>query len=101
VTDRLAGKVALVTGAASGIGAATSRRFAREGARVVLVDVNADSARAVARDIIAGGGEASAFTADVTRPAESAAMIRHAVDTFGRLDILHDNATRGTWGAVA
>jgi len=101
MSGRLAGKVGLITGGASGIGAATARRFASEGARVVVVDVNDDGAQTVVREIAASGGEASAFHADVTDTRASEAMIRHAVDRFGRLDVLHNNATRGTWSMLA
>jgi NAD(P)-dependent dehydrogenase (short-subunit alcohol dehydrogenase family) len=97
----IAGKVALVTGAASGIGEATAHRFAAEGAKVVAVDVNGDGAERVAASIRAAGAVASAFAADVTDPAAAREMIRHAVATFGRLDVLDNNATSGTMGRVA
>jgi NAD(P)-dependent dehydrogenase (short-subunit alcohol dehydrogenase family) len=98
---RVAGKVALVTGGASGIGAATARRLAREGAKVVIVDLDAEGAEGIAGDIRAAGGEAAALHADVTVPEASEAMIRHAVDTFGRLDVLHNNATAFETALVA
>jgi len=86
---RLANKVAVVTGGGSGFGAAISRRFVEEGARVVVVDCRADGAAAVARDL----GEAAAFCqADVARDADARAMIDAAVARFGRLDVLVNNA---------
>src|SRR5262245_583033 len=93
------GKVALVTGAASGIGASTARRFAAEGAKVVVVDLNADGAEEVAASIRAAGGVANAFAADVADPAASHEMIRHAVTAHGGLDVLDNNATSGTMGS--
>ena len=97
----IAGKVALVTGAASGIGAATARRFAAEGAKVVVVDLNGDGAAEVAASIRAAGGVASSFAADVADPAASGEMVRHAVSTHGSLDVLDNNATSGTMARVA
>ncbi|HEX7409578.1 MAG TPA: glucose 1-dehydrogenase [Candidatus Binatia bacterium] len=97
---RFAGKVALITGSASGIGEATAKRFAQEGAKVVVVDINQEGMRRVVGEIQAQGGQASACAADVAEPADAEAMVRHAVDTFGRLDILHNNATSGALGIV-
>lgn len=98
---RFRGKVALITGSASGIGEATAKRFAEEGAKVVVVDLNEEGMRRVVSEIQAAGGHASACAADVAEPADAEAMVQHAVDTFGRLDILHNNATSGTLGLIA
>lgn len=100
MAGRIEGKVALITGGGSGIGEATAIRFSEEGAKVVVVDINAASAKRVADNINASGGQASAFTADVADEAATKAMIKHAVDTYGRLDILHNNATALEVGAV-
>lgn len=92
MTGRLTGKVAIVTGAGSGIGAATARAMTREGASVVVADINADKAEAVAGHITSTGGAAVAVRADVTQDADVAAMVTTAIEKFGRLDIIHNNA---------
>ena len=89
---RLKDKVALVTGAGGGIGAATARRFAREGALVAINDAKADGLDAVAADIRSAGAKALVIAGDVTRKADCARMVAQAVETFGRLDILVNNA---------
>ena len=89
---RLKDKVAVVTGAASGFGAGIAARFAAEGARVVLADVDDDGGRALAGRIGAEGGQAHYVQADVTRRDQVRAMIEAAVSRFGRLDILVNNA---------
>jgi NAD(P)-dependent dehydrogenase (short-subunit alcohol dehydrogenase family) len=89
---RLAGKVAIVTGAASGIGRATALRLAQEGASVVVADVNGPGAAAVAKEIEAAGGAAIGQPADVSDEASVVAMIDAAVKRFGGLDVLHNNA---------
>lgn len=89
---RLEGKVAVVTGAASGFGEAISRRFAAEGAAVVVADMNADGAAKVSDGIVAAGGEAVAIAADVTKADDAEAMVQAAASGFGGLDILVNNA---------
>src|SRR5579872_6141348 len=101
--DRLAGKVAIVTGAAArgegiGNGTATAILFAREGAKVVLVNRSPERAQALEAAIRAEGGEAAAFAADVTRPEATEAMAAFAVERYGRLDILHNNVGVGAGG---
>jgi NAD(P)-dependent dehydrogenase (short-subunit alcohol dehydrogenase family) len=90
--SRLAGKVAIVTGAASGIGRATALLMAREGAAVVVADVNGAGAAAVAKEIEAAGGAALGQPADVAEEASVVAMVDAAVKRFGGLDVLHNNA---------
>jgi 3(or 17)beta-hydroxysteroid dehydrogenase len=90
--DRVAGKVAIVTGAASGIGAACARELAREGARVVLTDVADAEAEAVAAQITARGGHAIALRHDVTAEHDWQAVIATTIDKFGQLDVLVNNA---------
>lgn len=104
---RLAGKVAIVAGAGSvgdgtliGNGRATAVLFAREGARVVVADINAAAAKATAEMIEAEGGQCATVTADVTSDADCAALTRRAVDTWGRLDILHHNVGGSVVGNV-
>jgi NAD(P)-dependent dehydrogenase (short-subunit alcohol dehydrogenase family) len=89
---RLHEKVVIVTGAAGGIGATCVRRFAEEGARVVVADIVGDAAKVVAEEIVADGGDAIAVTVDVSDEDAVEAMIGAAVQQFGRLDVLHNNA---------
>lgn len=88
----LDGKVALVTGAAGGIGEATSRLLAERGAAVVLADFNEEAGERVAADIRSSGGEAAFIRADVTDEASVDGMVRFAADTFGGLHLAHNNA---------
>jgi NAD(P)-dependent dehydrogenase (short-subunit alcohol dehydrogenase family) len=102
---RLTGKVAVVTGAASrgegvGNGAATAILFAREGAKVVLVNRDLERAKALETQIRDEGGDAIAFAADVTQPEAAEAMAAFAVERYGRLDILHNNVGIGGTGTA-
>ena len=89
---RLAEKRALITGAASGIGAASARRFAAEGAAVVIADVQEESEAQVAAEIQAAGGKAHFLRADVTDREDCRRMVRSAAARLGGLDILFNNA---------
>jgi NAD(P)-dependent dehydrogenase (short-subunit alcohol dehydrogenase family) len=88
----LDGKVAVVTGGASGIGAATGRRLAIEGARVVLGDINDEGLAGVVEQIVNAGGQAVAVHADVSTFSDVQALAATALDRFGRVDIWHNNA---------
>jgi NAD(P)-dependent dehydrogenase (short-subunit alcohol dehydrogenase family) len=92
VSGLVAGKVALVTGAGSGIGRGSALAFAREGARVIVSDIDARTGEAVAEEIRAAGGDARFVRCDVTREAEVEALIDAAYTAFGRLDCAHNNA---------
>ena len=89
---QLAGKAAIVTGAAQGIGAAIARAYAAEGARVAVVDLAADRAEAVAAELRAAGADALGIGCDVARHADVDAMVAAAVQRFGQVDILVNNA---------
>jgi NAD(P)-dependent dehydrogenase (short-subunit alcohol dehydrogenase family) len=89
---RLDDKVALITGGASGMGKVASHLFAREGAKVVLTDIADEVGEAVAAAIRDGGAQAAYVHADVSRASDAEAMVRFAVDTFGGLTILYNNA---------
>jgi NAD(P)-dependent dehydrogenase (short-subunit alcohol dehydrogenase family) len=97
MTDRLAGKVAIVTGAGSGIGQATARAFAAEGARVLCADIHDVAARETAESI---GPQAQPFAVDVTQPEAVAAMVDRCLQHFGRVDVLFANAGIGEAGSA-
>ena len=89
---RVAGKAAIVTGAASGIGRATAQVLAREGASVCIADVDAAGGRQVADEIAASGGEAIFVRTDVGARADVIEMFKRTEEAFGRVDIVHNNA---------
>ncbi|HKU69986.1 MAG TPA: 3-oxoacyl-ACP reductase FabG [Burkholderiales bacterium] len=89
---KLAGKVAIITGAGRGIGQATALKFASEGARVVVCDLGPDSIEDTVERITAFGGEAMGYTADVRKLAELKAMVDATVKRWGKVDILVNNA---------
>jgi NAD(P)-dependent dehydrogenase (short-subunit alcohol dehydrogenase family) len=95
MTRRLEGKAALVTGAGSGIGRATAKAFVREGARVVVSDVNVAGGEETVAAIKKQGGDARFIRCDISKPAEVEALIRGTVEAFGRLDCAVNNAGIG------
>jgi NAD(P)-dependent dehydrogenase (short-subunit alcohol dehydrogenase family) len=98
----LEGKVALITGASSGMGRASALEFANQGAKVIVADYVADGGERTAAVIRDKGGEATFVQVDVSNPAQVEAMIKKAVDTYGRLDFAHNNAgIEGIMGPAA
>ncbi len=88
----LNGKVAMITGGASGIGRATALRFAREGAAVAVLDINEPKGRAVVQSIVDGGGKGIFLHCDVTSASECRSAVGKAVEELGKIDILFNNA---------
>jgi NAD(P)-dependent dehydrogenase (short-subunit alcohol dehydrogenase family) len=101
MAGRFDGKVALITGAASGIGAATARRFAAEGATVIVADINEAGAKQVAEEIGKAGAAAVAVHVDVAEPRDVELMVARTAGAYGRLDVLHNNATLVETGQIA
>jgi 3-oxoacyl-[acyl-carrier protein] reductase len=89
---RLAGKVCIITGAARGIGHATAMKFAREGAKVIVCDLDRSTVDAAVDDVRNAGGEAHGFVVDVTAPASIQAMVDAVMQRYGRIDVLVNNA---------
>ena len=94
---KLEGRVAVVTGGGSGIGAAAALAFAREGARVVVTDVNEAGAKVVLEQIEKAGGQGLALRADVTQAADTQAVVERATAAWGRLDLYFANAGVSQW----
>jgi NAD(P)-dependent dehydrogenase (short-subunit alcohol dehydrogenase family) len=91
---KLDNKIAAITGSASGIGAATARLFAAEGAKVIVADIDETGGRRVAGEI---GSLAVFLKTDVGVPAQVEGLVKFAVERFGRLDVLHNNAFAIHW----
>jgi len=89
---RLMGRVAIITGGANGIGRATAQRFAREGASVVIADLDAERGAETTADIDASGGHAAFVQTDVSRMEDAQALAEAAIDRFGQIDVLINNA---------
>jgi NAD(P)-dependent dehydrogenase (short-subunit alcohol dehydrogenase family) len=89
---RLQDKVTIITGGASGMGRVAARMFAAEGAKVVVADVTEPAAQSVVDEVAAAGGRAVAVAADVSREADAKRMVDLAVEAFGRVDVLYNNA---------
>lgn len=100
MVGRLASKVAIITGAASGIGAASARRFAAEGALLALADVDRGGLERVAAEIESSGGRAIAVPTDVTKAPQVEALVQRTIDEFGRLDVMFANAGINNRGTV-
>ncbi len=88
-------KVAIITGSGSGIGKAAALLFAKEGATVIVSDIQEENGRAVAEEIKSNGGNAIFFRADTSQPADNEALVKAAIDNFGKLDIAVNNAGIG------
>jgi len=89
---RLEDKVCIITGGGSGMGRVAAELFAREGAKVVVAEVTEEAGQDTARTVTEAGGQATFVRADVSNEAEARAMVDHAITTFGRVDVLYNNA---------
>ena len=92
LTMRLEGKVAIITGAAAGIGRASAVLFAQEGAQIAAVDLDGDGNEALASEIVKAGGRAAAMVGDVSQGADVRRIVGQTREHFGKVDILFNNA---------
>jgi NAD(P)-dependent dehydrogenase (short-subunit alcohol dehydrogenase family) len=97
---RLAGKVCVITGAASGIGRACALRYAQEGGRVVVADINKEGGQAVAEQIRAEGGQAVFQATDVSEPKQLEALLERALSEFGGVHVWHNNAFKSVFKTI-
>ena len=97
---RMANKVVLISGAASGIGEACAQTYAREGARVVVADMNAEGGERVLDEIAAAGGEAVFVSVNILDTGDIEKMVAFTVETFGAIDVLHNNAQTTAAGRI-
>lgn len=97
---RMANKAVLISGAASGIGEACAKTYAREGARVVVADMNAEGGERVVAEIKAAGGEAAFTPVNILDTGDIEAMVAFTVETFGAIDVLHNNAQTTAAGRI-
>ena len=99
MTQRLKGKIALVTGGSSGIGRAAAQLFSREGAKVVIADINVEGGEETVRSITDAGGEAQFVRTDISKSTEVEALIKKIIEIYSRLDCAYNNA--GVLGEIA
>jgi len=92
MTERLKGKIALITGGSSGIGRAAAQLFSREGAKVIIADINVEGGEETVRSITDAGGEAHFVRTDVSKSAEVEALIKKIIEIYSRLDCAYNNA---------
>jgi len=92
MTDRLKGKIALITGGSAGIGRAAAQLFSREGAKVVIADINIESGEETVHSISGAGGDAHFVRTDISKSTEVEALIKKIIEIYGRLDCAYNNA---------
>lgn len=98
---RLSGKVVIITGAGRGIGRRAALLFASEGAKLLLVDINAEAGESVAEEVLSEGGEAVFIKTDLTNAADVEAMVAAALERYGHIDVLYNNAGINHYGKLA
>lgn len=101
MVKRLSGKVVIITGAGRGIGRRAALLFASEGAKLLLVDINAEAGESVAEEVLSEGGEAVFIKTDLTNAADVEAMVAAALERYGHIDVLYNNAGINHYGKLA